>query len=175
MPSLPPSRSVALVIMGVAGSGKTTVGSEAARRLEWSFVDADDLHAPANRAKMRAGEPLTDSERAPWLAAVRRAIDEHLHRGQSVVVACSALRRDYRRVLGDGEPRVHFVWLDVPTADLRERLAARRGHFAGPALLESQMDTLEPPLEGKRVEATGPLDEVVHAVVDAATHAAAQG
>jgi len=135
----------AVVVMGVSGSGKTTVGQALAERLGWAFVDADDLHPPENRAKMASGEGLTDADRGPWLDRVRATIEAHIAAGEPVVVACSALKRAYRERVGSGEPDVAFVWLDVTEAVLRERLAERDGHFAGADLLPSQLEAFEPP------------------------------
>ena len=127
-----------VVVMGVAGAGKTTVGEALAAALGWPFVEADELHPAANVDKMRRGEPLDDADRAPWLDAVAarmRALPD-------AVVACSALRERYRAVLRV-RPDVRFVLIDVPRALLEARLAARRGHFMPPSLLPSQLATLE--------------------------------
>jgi gluconokinase len=147
----------AIVVMGVSGSGKTTVGRLLAERLERTFVDADDLHPPENVAKMEAGRGLTDADRAPWLARVRDVLDAHRAAGLPLVMACSALKRAYRERLGVHEPGVRFVWLDVPTRELRQRLAERADHFADEALLPSQLGAFEPPTarEATRVTADG--------------------
>lgn len=133
---------IRFVIMGVSGCGKTSVGQALAARLGIGFVDADDLHPPANVAKMRAGVPLTDADRAPWLDRVAAV----LHDRAPVVVACSALRRAYRDRLraGAGGP-VTFVHLSGDRALIAARMAARHGHYMPPALLDSQLATLEPP------------------------------
>lgn len=157
----------AVVIMGVSGSGKTTLGQALAARLGWPFLDADDYHTPAARARMQRGEGLTGAERAPWLARLHAEL--HAHPG-GVVLACSALRARYRQALGEpGGAR--FVYLRVPAALLRARLSARQGHhYAGPALLPSQLETLEEPSTGERAlvlevdEQTTP-DALVRAVV----------
>lgn len=138
-----PIAACAIVLMGVAGSGKTTVGRLAAKRLGWRFIEGDDLHSPENRAQMREGRPLSDAQRRPWLDRVRRAVEASLARGESVVVACSALRPSHRSRLARGDARVRFLWLDVPPERLRARLEARRGHFAGAALLASQLAVLD--------------------------------
>lgn len=129
-----------IVVMGVQGSGKSTVGRLLAERLGAAFVDGDDLHPPANRAKMAAGVPLGDADRAPWLDAVAAALD----RGPDVVVACSALRRVYRDRIRAGAPDAVFVHLHGSAALLRERIAGRRHEFMPPGLLDSQLATLEP-------------------------------
>ncbi len=161
---------VGLVVMGVSGSGKTAVGRRAADRLGWAFLDADDLHPPANVAKMEKGTGLADADRAPWLAAVHESVEAHLAAERSVVVACSALKEAYRDRLRGGDPRVRFVWLDVPEGELRARLERREGHFAGADLLPSQLEALEPPGSGEavRVAAAGPLAATVAEVVEAA-------
>ena len=152
--------------MGVSGAGKTTIGQALAQRLAWPFVDADDLHAPANVAKMARGEALTDADRGPWLDAVRGRIAEALARGTSIVIACSALKQAYRDRLGKSEPRVVFVHLDAPRDVLDARLRARRGHFAGPALLDSQLGALEAPgPDAIVVDATPAPDEIVAAIM----------
>jgi gluconokinase len=160
----------ALVVMGVAGSGKTTVSRLAAERLGWAFVEADELHTPASRERMRAGAPLTDADREPWLGRVRQRMEQQMDEGRSVVVACSALRRSYRDALHVAGYPVRFVWLDVSEGELRRRLEARKGHFAGRALLGSQLITLEVPArdEATRVAGEREIPEVVAAVVAAA-------
>jgi gluconokinase len=142
-PRAAPPRAV--VVAGVSGSGKTTVGRRLADRLGWAYVEADDHHPPANIAKMRRGEPLTDDDRAPWLAALRAELDRHLDAGQGVVLTSSALKAAYRRVLTDGRPEVAIVLLHGPARLLAQRLDARQEHFFDPRLLRSQLDTLELP------------------------------
>jgi gluconokinase len=136
-----------IVILGVAGAGKTTVGTALAGTLGWRFVDADDLHPPANVEKMGRGEPLTDADREPWLAAVRDVIVRALQEEDAVVIACSALKARYRAQLAGGDPRVRFVHLDVSRSLLEERLGRRRDHFATETLLDSQLATLEVPTD----------------------------
>jgi gluconokinase len=144
-----------VVLMGVSGSGKSTVGKVLAEQLGWDFVEADDYHPPGNVAKLRRGEPLTDADRRPWLDALRRRIDDACTSGENVVLACSALKHAYRDYLErDDPPCVHYVWLDGPPELIRQRLAARKGHFMNPALLGSQFETLEPPADAVRVDIT---------------------
>ncbi len=133
--------------MGVSGAGKSTVARVIAERLGAPFLDADDVHPPANRRKLSAGEPLTDDDRAPWLAAVRdgmRERDRSTGSGPGLVVACSALRRAYRDTLRQVERPVFFVELGTDPELIAARLAARRGHFASRRILESQLSTVEP-------------------------------
>ena len=147
-----------VVVMGVAGAGKTTIGRALAHSLGWLFLEADDLHSEANRAKMARGEGLTDLDREPWLAAIEDLLDAH--RGDSLVLACSALKGRYRARLARGRD-LRLVYLEVPAAVLRDRLARRRGHYAGAALLPSQLAALETPGDALRVDGTRPVAELV--------------
>lgn len=133
-----------VVVMGVSGTGKTTIGRLVAEALDVPFVEGDDLHPPANVEKMAAGVPLSDADRGPWLRLVAAAMTEHAEAGRGTVVACSALRRAYRDVLRGAQGRVRFVHLAVPDEELGRRMAGRRGHFMPASLLESQLATLEP-------------------------------
>jgi gluconokinase len=155
---------VVVVLMGVSGSGKTTVGRALADALGCAFLDGDDLHPPANVAKMAAGVPLDDADRAPWLAAVRAAIDRVVADGGDAVVACSALKQAYRDALGVPRAGVALVWLTADPATLAARLAARRHHFMPPALLPSQLATLEPPGDAIVVDVAAPPAAVVAAI-----------
>jgi gluconokinase len=150
--------------MGVAGSGKSTVGRLLAERLSWAFAEGDDLHPAANVEKMAAGHPLSDDDRLPWLARVRAWIDERVAAGESGVITCSALKRTYRDLLRD--PQVVFVHLNGTREQLLPRLADRRGHFMPVSLLDSQLADLEPP---------GPDEQavVVDAIASPADQAAA--
>jgi carbohydrate kinase (thermoresistant glucokinase family) len=145
-----PARPLALIVMGVAGSGKSTVGEALAARLGWRFADGDDFHPPANVAKMSAGTPLTDEDRWPWLRAIAAAVAASLDRGESVVVACSALKRRYRDVLVGGREDVRVVYLQGSKELIAERMAKRRDHFMPTALLDSQFAALEEPGEVER-------------------------
>jgi gluconokinase len=131
--------------MGVAGSGKTVVGTELARALGVDFVDGDDYHPPENVKKMAAGVPLDDTDRGGWLRALASRIKEAHDSGEGVVVACSALKRTYRDVLRTAAPDVRFVFLNGPKSLIAERLESRRGHYMLASMLESQLATLEPP------------------------------
>lgn len=157
----PPARVI--VVMGVTGTGKTTVGLELARTLGWRFLDADDFHPPTNVAKMRSGQPLDDADRAPWLAALRAELDRGLATEESLVLACSALKERYRSALIGDPARVHLVHLDGDRALIESRLRARTGHFMNPALLDSQFAALEVPAGAVRVDiAWSPRDLVAH-------------
>lgn len=135
----------ACVVMGPAGSGKTTVAKAVSTYLGVPFVDADDHHSPEAKEKMRRGHPLSDRDREPWLAKLRSLMDGHESTLGPMIVACSALKRSYREALGGGSAKVRFVYLEVPRAVLDARLRARTEHFAGPGLLDSQLKTLEAP------------------------------
>ena len=138
-----------VVLMGVASSGKTTLALELRRRLGWPYAEADDFHPRANIDKMSAGTPLTDEDRWPWLAAIRDWLTQEARAGRSTIVTCSALRLAYRDVLREAEGRVRFVHLAADAALLQERMAHRSGHFMPPALLPSQLATLEPLRDGE--------------------------
>ncbi len=153
-----------IVVMGVAGAGKTTVGRALAERIGGRFLDADDLHSAENLTKLHAGHALTDADRAPWLAALRRWIDGQLAAETDAVLACSALKASYRDTLRVDE-RVHFVWLDASPELLRDRLAARTGHVFNPDLLPSQLATLEPPADALPLDADQPPATLVAEIV----------
>lgn len=142
---VPGGRPTVLVVMGVSGSGKSTVASRLAERLDWTFVDGDSFHSPEHVAKMRAGHPLDDDDRAPWLAAIGAWIDTQLQRRAPGVVVCSALRRAYRDVLVRGRAGVRIVYLEGDRALIEGRLARRQGHFMPAGLLDTQFAILEPP------------------------------
>jgi carbohydrate kinase (thermoresistant glucokinase family) len=142
---------VILIVAGVSGCGKTTVGALLAGQLGWEFADADDFHPEANVAKMRSGIPLTDADREPWLRSVGRWMDGEIAAGRSAVVACSALKRSYRDLLLDGRPDAVMAFLMVSREELDRRLLARTGHFFPEKLLDSQLATLEPPQPDERV------------------------
>jgi gluconokinase len=142
-----------VIVIGVAGSGKTTVGRMLAADLEWDFLDADDLHPPANREKMARGVPLTDADRAPWLERLAQQLQDRVRKGRRSVVACSALKESYRERLRV-DPSVRFVYLRGDTELFRERLRTRRGHYFGAELLASQLETLEEPAEGLTLDAS---------------------
>jgi gluconokinase len=143
-----------LIVMGVSGAGKTLIGELLAERIGCSFVDGDVFHSAANKEKMAQGIPLTDDDRWPWLAAIRAAIEERAHAGESLIVGCSSLKRSYRDMLrggADGDANVRFVYLKGSFEVLHERLATRGRHFFNPALLQSQLETLEEPGDDEAV------------------------
>lgn len=142
-----------IVLMGVSGSGKTTVGKLLANQLGWDFVEADDFHPPANIEKMHRGVPLDDVDRRPWLEALRHRVDDACLHGKPAVVACSALKQAYRDYLGQDYPGLlKYVYLHGAEELISSRLASRTGHFMNPNLLHSQFDTLEPPADAIQVE-----------------------
>ena len=162
----------AIVVMGVSGCGKSSVGRAVAERLGYDFVDADDLHPQANVEKMRGGTPLTDEDRWPWLAAVVDAMSERLSRGAGVVMACSALKRSYRDRLRQAGRQVRFVHLSATEELIAARLARRRSHFFDPKLLASQFAALEAPEPSVEtdvvvVDAGEPLEQVVELAASA--------
>jgi gluconokinase len=153
-----------VVVMGVSGSGKTTVGRGIATAMGWDYAEGDDFHSAENVAKMASGVPLTDEDRWPWLRAIGDWLDEHERAGRSAVVTCSALRRVYRDLLREGRDEVRFCHVHVDTDLIKSRLEHRQGHYMPPSLLPSQLATLEPlqPDEpGVVVSATPAPDEIV--------------
>ncbi|MCA8953952.1 MAG: AAA family ATPase, partial [Planctomycetes bacterium] len=163
MTAVPPAIAV---LVGPSGCGKTTVGRLVANRLGVGFVDADDLHDPAEVERMRHGEALDDARRGPWLDRVHQALAAAAGDGRGLVVACSALKRSYRERLGRDLPRVRCLELAVAPAKLRARLESRADHFFPPALLDSQLAALEPMPRHARIDAEQPPDAVAAAVVD---------
>ena len=134
-----------VIVAGVAGCGKSTVGTLLARSLKWQFADSDFFHSPANLAKMRAGVALTDKDRAPWLRACADWMDARINAGESGVLACSVLKRSYRDTLLFGRPMAQIIFLDVSKEELTCRLTSRKGHFFPVQLMESQLAIMEPP------------------------------
>ncbi len=153
-----------IVVTGAAGAGKTTIGRALAAELGWRFVDADEFHPPANVEKMRRGRPLTDADREEWLAALHDIIARAVDRREAIVLACSALKRRYRHTLRGALRSVRFVYLKAEEATLRARLTTRAGHFAGPALLASQLADLEEPGDALAVEAVWPPEQILGAI-----------
>jgi len=155
----------ALIVMGVSGSGKTTIADKLAERLGWACEDGDKYHPKSNVEKMSAGHPLTDEDRWPWLQAIADKIDQICKAGEHAVVACSALKRTYRDVLVHGRDDIRIVYLDGTQQLIAGRLAARKGHFMPPGLLDSQFKTLQPPGSDENAIAVS-IDASVSAIVD---------
>jgi len=170
-------------VMGVSGSGKSTISESLAARLGWVYEGGDRFHPSSNVAKMSAGHPLTDEDRWPWLQAIADEIDRLSATGERAVIACSALKRAYRDILVHGRDDIQMVFLDGTQDLIADRLAARKGHFMPPDLLASQFRTLEPPSDDEHpitisIEAT--VDAIVDTIVqhlspDAADRGASRG
>jgi gluconokinase len=154
-----------LVLMGVSGTGKTTVGEILAAELGWAFIEGDDYHPAANVEKMQAGIPLNDDDRRPWLQALRKRIEEACRHGENTILACSALKRDYRRFLARNDLEcVYYVFLHGSEELISRRLADRKGHFMDPNLLASQFEALEVPEGTLQVDIT-PAPETIAAKI----------
>jgi len=149
-----------VIVMGVVGSGKTTIGTLLSSQLGWAFADADDYHPQSNVDKIRNGIPLTDEDREPWLYLLRTAIVAWIAAGKNVVLACSALKRSYREKLG-ASPEVRFVYLKGTHALIADRLRSRRGHFAGESILSSQLADLEQPEGAVVIDIHGSPEQIV--------------
>ena len=155
-----------VVIMGVSGSGKTTVAERVASALGWAFQEGDKLHPLANVAKMKAGIPLTDEDRAPWLAIIAEWVEARLHTGQNAIITCSALKHAYRDVIGTGKPGVQFVYLYGDRATLERHVNGRHHEFMPVTLLDSQLATLEPPTPDEHVIVVDVNGTVEHTVAE---------
>ncbi|MDN5790865.1 MAG: gluconokinase [Micrococcales bacterium] len=159
-----------IVVMGVSGSGKSTVARAVAATMGWDFAEGDNFHSASNVAKMHSGHPLTDADRWPWLEAIGDWISAQVSRGESGVVTCSALRRAYRDLLRQGRPAVRFLDVSAPEQTIEGRMQHRSGHFMPPSLLPSQLATLEPlgPDEpGVEVTTEGTPDQVLERSLEA--------
>jgi carbohydrate kinase (thermoresistant glucokinase family) len=164
----PTDRPAVAVVMGVSGVGKTTVGRHLAERLGWKFAEGDSFHPPGNVAKMKSGQPLTDADRAPWLAAIADVIGGWLSRGECGVITCSALKRNYRRQIIADRCNVRLVYLDGSRELIARRLATRKDHFMPASLLDSQIATLEPPAADEDPITVGvdqPIEEIVERII----------
>jgi gluconokinase len=153
-----------VILMGVSGSGKTTIGRKLADELGWSFYEGDDFHSSASIAKMSQGIPLTDEDRRPWLASLSALISNAMERGENAVLACSALKMAYRQALRGDHSEVVFVYLKADPRLIAERLERRAGHYAKRNLLPSQLATLEEPEDAVTVDASGTPGEIVAAL-----------
>jgi gluconokinase len=147
--------------MGVAGSGKTTIGRLLAEKFGWPYFEADDFHSATNKEKMEHGVPLDDSDRAPWLAAIRRQIDQCIAQHQSAVFTCSALKEKYRQTLTENAPSVKLVYLSGPPALLQARLAGREAHYMKANMLESQLAALEVPGNALKIDIDQSPEKIV--------------
>jgi carbohydrate kinase (thermoresistant glucokinase family) len=170
IPEQPEIAPLVAVIMGVSGSGKSTVGALLAGRLHWQFADADDFHSPANITKMHSGVPLDDADRLPWLEAIARQIDAWRAAGQHGVITSSALTRRYRDIIIGDRPDVRLVYLEGNKTLIAHRLIARHGHFMQASLLQSQLDALEEPAPDEHpitVQISKPPAVLVHEIAAA--------
>lgn len=154
-----------IIVMGVSGSGKTSVGQSLAKHLSWDFYDADDFHPPENVAKMASGIPLNDSDRAPWLASLHDLISSSLKGNRPGVLACSALKERYRQQLMHGNPDVQLVYLKGTYDLIWSRMSARSDHYMKPSMLQSQFDTLEEPATALTVDIGTTVGEIVQQIV----------
>lgn len=155
--------SMILILMGPTGAGKTTVGEILSRQLGWEFADADDFHSPENVAKMSRGVGLTDEDRKPWLAALRRKIEQWIDAGQNGILACSALKEAYRKALSAG-PQVKWVYLKGSFEEISQRVAARQGHYAKKELVVSQFAALEEPTEAITIDVNRSPEEIAREI-----------
>lgn len=153
-----------VVLMGVSGSGKTTVGRSLAERLDWEFIDGDEYHPEENIERMRNGQPLSDEDRVPWLHELARLIDRTHRKDENIVLACSALSRSSQEALRHDLADVRFVCLCGPDDLIAERLQSRTDHFMDPNLLQSQIDALDPPDDALRVSIDGPPEQTADAI-----------
>jgi gluconokinase len=152
-----------IIVMGVSGSGKSTIGERLANALHWTFADADTFHPPSNIDKMSHGIPLTDADRLPWLLTLRKLIDGWLDEGRHVVLACSALKTAYREILMGKTTQTRLVYLKGTMTLFQERMAKRQ-HFMPKELLQSQMNSLEEPVDAITIDAAEPPDRMIEQI-----------
>lgn len=158
--------ATAIVLMGVSGCGKTSVGQALSNELEWSFYDGDDFHSLEEVKKMSKGMPLNDEDRAPWLEALHDLISEQLRARKNTILACSALKKKYRQQLRKGNKGLVFVFLDGDFDLILSRMRNRNDHFMQPNMLKSQFDTLEIPSNALRVNIDQPIAAIVHEIIE---------
>jgi gluconokinase len=158
---------VILVLMGVSGVGKTAIGELLSARIGWKFEDADDYHSEESRRKMAMGIPLTDADRGPWLIALHELIVQHHSNAENVILACSALKRQYRELLANGlaKSEIRFVYLHAPAVLIKERMKLRHHPYMNPDLFESQLATLEMPADAWPISVAGTPEESVEEIV----------
>ena len=154
-----------LIVMGVSGSGKTTVGKALASKLGWDFYDADDFHPPENITKMEQGIPLNDSDRSPWLASLHDLIESCLARNRPGILACSALKERYRQTLLEGNDAVQLIYLKGSYKLLWSRMSARTDHYMKPEMLQSQFEALEEPTNALTVDVSQSVAEIVREIL----------
>jgi gluconokinase len=159
-----------VIVMGVSGSGKSFLAKRLAAATGWPFAEGDDYHSEANKAKMHAGTPLTDADRAPWLASLHEVLLNWHQQGTSGILTCSALKTSYREQLTGGIPEARFLWLDPPRAVLEQRLKNRPGHFMPATLLDSQLATLEAPADALRLDGTQPVEQEIQTILTWLNH-----
>lgn len=158
---------IAVILMGVSGCGKTSVGMELSQMLDWPFFDGDEFHPPENVTKMAAGSPLDDADREPWLRNLHDLITEHLTQGKSLIIACSALKQKYRNQLEEGNPGTVFVYLKGDFDLIFRRMQLREGHYMKPEMLKSQFASLEEPSEALTIDIANPVEQIVEMIVNA--------
>lgn len=147
-----------IVVMGISASGKSTLGSALAKKLGWEFLEGDDYHSQANIEKMRSGTPLNDDDRLPWLRSINRTLCRLDKDGRNAVLACSALKQHYRKILARGIHQMRYVYLDGNPQLVRKRITNRKGHFMPPELFDSQIAAVEPPQNAIRVNIEQPVE-----------------
>jgi carbohydrate kinase (thermoresistant glucokinase family) len=155
----------AIVLMGVSGSGKTSVGKRLSQLLGWPFFDGDDFHSEENKEKMAAGSPLNDDDRAPWLASLNDLLVENLNEGKSILLACSALKQDYRNQISEDTSGTIFVYLKGDFDVIFERMRVRTGHYMKAKMLESQFESLEEPTEVITIDVRKSLEEITKEII----------
>ena len=156
----------AIIMMGVSGSGKTTIGLALSSALDWSFFDGDDYHPPENVKKMSQGIPLSDEDRLRWLESLSHLITENYNRGENLVLACSALKRIYRDQLRSNHADINFVYLEGDIDMIRQRMQTREKHYMKPGMLESQFQILEPPQDALQINIERSINEIVQEIID---------